>query len=117
MRGHRSGQHAGSHSRLWASTRDRRMGIAREQRQDRQPRASRVDVLWAHPRGPAVGRLAAGRKHGRTENTNAERPGGIMKYDIIEIEDYNGKVKLVAMSRDAQKRETKPKTKAQGGAK
>ena len=40
-----------------------------------------------------------------------------MRYDIIVFEDYNGKVKLVAMSRDAQKRETKPKTKAQGGAK
>ena len=28
-----------------------------------------------------------------------------------------GKVKLVTMSREAQKREIKPKTKAQGGAK
>ena len=40
-----------------------------------------------------------------------------MKYDIIEIEDYNGTKKIVAMPREAQKRETKPKTKAQGGAK
>ena len=40
-----------------------------------------------------------------------------MRYDVIVFEDYNGKVKLVTMSRDAQKREIKPKTKAQGGAK
>jgi hypothetical protein len=40
-----------------------------------------------------------------------------MRYDVIMLEDYNGKVKLVTMSREAQKREIKPKTKAQGGAK
>ena len=40
-----------------------------------------------------------------------------MRYDVIVFEDYNGKVKLVTMSREAQKREIKPKNKAQGGAK
>jgi hypothetical protein len=37
-----------------------------------------------------------------------------MRYDVITFEDYNGKVKLIAMSREAQKRETKPNTHKRG---
>jgi hypothetical protein len=37
-----------------------------------------------------------------------------MKYDIIEIEDYDGTKKIVAMPREAQKRETKTNTHKRG---
>jgi len=40
-----------------------------------------------------------------------------MRYDVIMFEDYNGKVKLVTMSRDVKEREVKTKTNTQRGAK